>query len=251
MTAIRHAAGRGPAAPDRLPAGPRPSAERSRGIRAHRTRRRDQAGLFRRAGNRLRSRRPVVGRPGRGRMGGRSPLLVRGHPHRGRTPRQPRNRRSLTSRRAGAAMQSPLTASCWVRLVVSENARRTAQCAPVPSLPFTGPSLSSMLRASEPAPHQCAPGGGSRWPVSSDAGGVRPCRVSWDDCRHEDRGDSLAGSPGVLAVIASSWIFEEVRWRAAGHHRSRSFMNWALADGYRADLVRAAHRGTGFEPGHR
>ena len=61
----------------------------------------------------------------------------------------------------------------------------------------------------------------------------------------------MTGSPGVLAVIASSWIFEEVRRRAAGHHRSRSFMNRALADGYRADLVRAAHRGTGFDPGHR
>ena len=35
----------------------------------------------------------------------------------------------------------------------------------------------------------------------------------------------------------------EVRWRVAGRDRSRSFMTRALADGYRAELVRAARRG--------
>ena len=35
----------------------------------------------------------------------------------------------------------------------------------------------------------------------------------------------------------------EVRWRVAGRDRSRSFMSRALADGYRAELVRAARRG--------
>src|SRR6266704_4060831 len=40
----------------------------------------------------------------------------------------------------------------------------------------------------------------------------------------------------------------EVRWRVAGRDRSRSFMTRALADSYRADLVREARRGTGFDP---
>ena len=37
----------------------------------------------------------------------------------------------------------------------------------------------------------------------------------------------------------------EVRWRVAGRDRSRSFMTRALADSYRAELVRAARRGRG------
>jgi integrase len=40
----------------------------------------------------------------------------------------------------------------------------------------------------------------------------------------------------------------EVRWRVAGHDKSRSFMTRALADGYRAELVRAARRGAAFAP---
>ena len=40
----------------------------------------------------------------------------------------------------------------------------------------------------------------------------------------------------------------EVRWRVAGRDRSRSFMTRALADGYRAELVRAARRGQAFDP---
>jgi hypothetical protein len=40
----------------------------------------------------------------------------------------------------------------------------------------------------------------------------------------------------------------EVRWRVAGRDRSRSFMTRALADSYRAELVRAARKGTGFDP---
>ena len=40
----------------------------------------------------------------------------------------------------------------------------------------------------------------------------------------------------------------EVRWRVAGRDRSRSFMTRALADSYRAELVRAARSGTGFDP---
>ena len=39
----------------------------------------------------------------------------------------------------------------------------------------------------------------------------------------------------------------EVRWRVAGRDRSRSFMTRALADSYRAELVRAARRGIGFD----
>ena len=35
----------------------------------------------------------------------------------------------------------------------------------------------------------------------------------------------------------------EVRWRVAGRDRSRSFMTRALADSYRAELVRAARKG--------
>jgi len=41
----------------------------------------------------------------------------------------------------------------------------------------------------------------------------------------------------------------EVRWRAAGRARSRSFTTRRLADGYRAELVRAARRGQEFSPG--
>jgi hypothetical protein len=40
----------------------------------------------------------------------------------------------------------------------------------------------------------------------------------------------------------------EVRWRVAGRDRSGSFMTRALAGSYRAGLVRAARRGTGFDP---
>ncbi len=40
----------------------------------------------------------------------------------------------------------------------------------------------------------------------------------------------------------------EVRWRVAGRDRSRSFMTRALADSYRAELVRAARKGAGFDP---
>ena len=40
----------------------------------------------------------------------------------------------------------------------------------------------------------------------------------------------------------------EVRWRVAGHDKSRSFMTRALADRYRAELVRAARRGAAFAP---
>jgi hypothetical protein len=35
----------------------------------------------------------------------------------------------------------------------------------------------------------------------------------------------------------------EVRWQAAGRARSKSFNTRALADSYRAELVRAARRG--------
>ena len=41
----------------------------------------------------------------------------------------------------------------------------------------------------------------------------------------------------------------EVRWRVAGRDRSRSFVTRALADGYRAELVRAARKGLAFAPG--
>ncbi|MGH3189203.1 MAG: tyrosine-type recombinase/integrase [Streptosporangiaceae bacterium] len=40
----------------------------------------------------------------------------------------------------------------------------------------------------------------------------------------------------------------EVRWRAAGRSRSRSFLTRRLADGYRAELVRAARMGLEFDP---
>ncbi|MFZ0225794.1 MAG: hypothetical protein WAL41_02380, partial [Mycobacterium sp.] len=41
----------------------------------------------------------------------------------------------------------------------------------------------------------------------------------------------------------------EVRWRVAGRDRSRSFVSRALADSYRAELVRAARTGLAFAPG--
>ena len=40
----------------------------------------------------------------------------------------------------------------------------------------------------------------------------------------------------------------EVRWRAAGHDKSKSFITRALADSYRAELVRAARKGLEFDP---
>ena len=40
----------------------------------------------------------------------------------------------------------------------------------------------------------------------------------------------------------------EVRWRVAGRDKSRSFTTRALADSYRAELVRAARQGQAFDP---
>lgn len=40
----------------------------------------------------------------------------------------------------------------------------------------------------------------------------------------------------------------EVRWRVAARDISRSFITWALADSYRAELIRAARRGLEFDP---
>ena len=40
----------------------------------------------------------------------------------------------------------------------------------------------------------------------------------------------------------------EVRWQAAGRARSKSFLTRALADSYRAELVRAARKGLEFDP---
>ncbi len=40
----------------------------------------------------------------------------------------------------------------------------------------------------------------------------------------------------------------EVRWQAAGRSRSKSFITRKLADGYRAELVRAARMGLDFDP---
>ncbi|HUL24696.1 MAG TPA: hypothetical protein VLW44_02860 [Streptosporangiaceae bacterium] len=40
----------------------------------------------------------------------------------------------------------------------------------------------------------------------------------------------------------------EVRWRVAASDKSRSFITRALADSYRAELIRAARRGLMFDP---
>jgi hypothetical protein len=40
----------------------------------------------------------------------------------------------------------------------------------------------------------------------------------------------------------------EVRWHAAGRARSRSFTTRGLAEGYRAELIRAARKGLDFSP---
>ena len=40
----------------------------------------------------------------------------------------------------------------------------------------------------------------------------------------------------------------EVRWRAAGRSKSKSFTTKKLADSYRAELVRAARMGLEFDP---
>jgi hypothetical protein len=40
----------------------------------------------------------------------------------------------------------------------------------------------------------------------------------------------------------------EVRWRVADRDKSRSFATRALADSYRAELIRAARRGLEFDP---
>ena len=39
----------------------------------------------------------------------------------------------------------------------------------------------------------------------------------------------------------------EIRWRAAGRARSKSFITRALADSYRAELIRAARKGLEFD----
>jgi hypothetical protein len=40
----------------------------------------------------------------------------------------------------------------------------------------------------------------------------------------------------------------EVRWRVAGHDKSKSFITQALADSYRAELIHAARQGQPFDP---
>jgi hypothetical protein len=40
----------------------------------------------------------------------------------------------------------------------------------------------------------------------------------------------------------------EVRWRVAGRDKSKSFLTRALADSYRAELIRAARQGLEFDP---
>lgn len=40
----------------------------------------------------------------------------------------------------------------------------------------------------------------------------------------------------------------EVRWRVAGRDNSKSFLTRALADSYRAELIRAARQGMEFDP---
>jgi len=40
----------------------------------------------------------------------------------------------------------------------------------------------------------------------------------------------------------------EVSWRVTGGDKSRSFITRALADSYRAELIRAARRGLEFDP---
>jgi len=40
----------------------------------------------------------------------------------------------------------------------------------------------------------------------------------------------------------------EVRWRVAGRDKSKSFLTRALADNYRAELIRAARQGLEFDP---
>ena len=40
----------------------------------------------------------------------------------------------------------------------------------------------------------------------------------------------------------------KVRWQAAGRARSKSFITRALADSYRAELIRAARQGLEFDP---
>ncbi len=40
----------------------------------------------------------------------------------------------------------------------------------------------------------------------------------------------------------------EVRWRVAGRDKSKSFLTRALADSYRAELIRAARQGMEFDP---
>ncbi len=59
-------------------------------------------------------------------------------------------------------------------------------------------------------------------------------------CSFEVRVFAIRRRPGRRAL--------EVRWRVAGRDRSRSFATRGLADSYRAELVRAARKGTGFDP---
>src|SRR6266567_5303226 len=129
------------------------------------------------------------------------------------------------------------------------------------------------------------PAGGSRRssrvPVTADVAG-RPVAGQWFWRGTSWQGGSCPGlrhrrmEPGILPVMGlgdevpvtsrggipvSSFnvrVFAirrrpgrkfEVRWRVGGRDRSRSFMTRALADSYRAELVRAARKGLAFAPG--
>jgi hypothetical protein len=80
-----------------VPAGARPGAARGRGIRAQRTQRRQRAGLSRRARDRLRAARAVVGWRGRTALGGCRHRDIRQRQVRGRTPH--RTSRLISPRR--------------------------------------------------------------------------------------------------------------------------------------------------------
>jgi hypothetical protein len=82
--------------------------------------------------------------------------------------------------------------------------------------------------------------------------GEIPAVIGWVLQGWSDPGGGISVSSFDVRVFAirrrAGRMSFEVRWRVAGRDRSRSFMTRALADSYRAELVRAARKGAGFDP---
>ena len=75
--------------------------------------------------------------------------------------------------------------------------------------------------------------------------------AAWDDGPPARQGETVNGfDVSVYAIRRRAGRRRpfEVRWRAAGRSRSKSFITRRLADSYRAELVRAARTGLELDP---